>query len=295
MPVVLTPEKVRRIKEDLARGLLQTEVAARHGVSQSQISRIAGNRAWASVPWPEDASARAEGASTRVSGGGPDPGSDGGGDPPAESGPELRVYLRIENLAPQFAAYLSTPVRARGYPPMEGDESLIIEIAPALSIHRIVDLALKAAPDMEPGILYTERHFGLLELHSRDRDEVDGAGAAILRGIGAEARDQLAPSTLYTDIIEAVADQHAIILNRMRNASMILPGQSLLLYEMAPALFAAVAANQAERAAPEATIVDIQMMGASGRVFMAGEREALRRAQAAIDRTLRGIEGRRPR
>ena len=89
-----------------------------------------------------------------------------GDGPSVEARPELRVYLRIENLAPQFAAYLSTPVRARGYPPMEGDESLIIEVAPALSIHRIVDLALKAVPDMEPGILYTERQFGLLELHS---------------------------------------------------------------------------------------------------------------------------------
>ena len=294
MPVVLTPETVLRIKEDLVRGVRQTEVAARHGVSQSQISRIAGNRAWRSVPWPEGGST---GAEVAPSGRGESAGREAGpgGGRPTETGPELRVYLRIENLAPQFAAYLSTPVRARGYPPMAGDESLIIEVAPALSIHRIVDLALAAAPDMEPGILYTERQFGLLEIHSRDRDEVDQAGAAILRGIGAEASDQLAPSTLYTDIIEAVTDQHAIILNRMRNASMILPGQSLLLYEMAPALFAAVAANQAERAAPETTIVDIQMMGASGRVFMAGESSALQRAQDAIDRTLRGIEGRRRR
>ena len=293
MPLFLTPEKVLRIKEDLARGVLQTEVATRHGVSQSQISRIASNRAWRSVPWPEGVPVGAEGsrsAQGESSAGGP---GIGGGS--REARPELRVYLRIENLAPQFAAYLSTPVRARGYPPMEGDDSLIIEVAPALSIHRIVDLALKAAPDMEPGILYTERQFGLLELHSRSPDEVDEAGAAILHGIGAEARDQLAPSTLYTDIIHTVSDQHAIILNRMRNASMILPGQSLLLYEMEPALFAAVAANQAERAAPEATIVDIQMMGASGRVFMAGESGALRRAQTAIGRTLREIEGRRSR
>ena len=78
----------------------------------------------------------------------------------------------------------------------------------------------------------------------------------------------------------------------MRNASMILPGQSLLLYEMAPALFAAVAANEAERAAPEATIVDIQMMGASGRVFMAGEKPELESARSAIEATLGGIEGR---
>ena len=187
---------------------------------------------------------------------------------------------------------MSTPVRARGYPPMQGDNSLIIEVTPALSIHRLVDLALKAEPDMEPGILFTERRFGLLELHSRDPGELREAGEAILQGIGAKASDQLAPSTLYTDVIEDVSDQHAIILNRMRNASMILPGQSLLLYEMAPALFAAVAANEAERAAPEATIVDIQMMGASGRVFMAGETAALDNARNAIEETLGRIEGR---
>ena len=205
---------------------------------------------------------------------------------------ELRVYLSVEDLQPQFAAYMSTPVRARGYPPVEGDNSLIIEVAPALSIHRLIDLALKAAPDLEPGILFTERRFGLLELHSKDLEEVAGAGEAILRGIGAKASDQLAPSTLYTDVIEDVSDQHAIILNRMRNASMILPGQSLLLYEMEPALFAAVAANEAERAAPDTTIVDIQMMGASGRIFMAGATAALEDARGAIERTLGRVEGR---
>lgn len=207
---------------------------------------------------------------------------------------DLRVYLPINDLQPQFAAYMSTPVRARGYPPMQGQHSLIIEVAPALSIHRIADLALKVAPDMEPGILFTERQYGLLELHSSDPDEVNGAGEAILAGIGAKPDDQLAPSTLYTDIIDDIADQHAIILNRMRNASMILPGQSLLLYEMAPALFSAVAANEAERKAPDTTIVDIQMMGASGRVFMAGSRASLAEAQQSIADTLKKIPGRKP-
>ena len=205
---------------------------------------------------------------------------------------DLRVYLPIEDLQPQFAAYMSAPTRARGYPPMQGDHSLIVEVAPALSIHRVLDLALKAAPDMEPGILFTERMFGLLELHHKEKARLDAAGAAILKGIGAKASDQLAPSTLYTDIIEDISDQHAIILDRMRNASMILPRQSLLLYEMAPALFAAVAANEAERAAPAATIVDVQMMGASGRIFMAGETADLRKAQAQIEKTLSGIVGR---
>ncbi len=206
---------------------------------------------------------------------------------------ELRAYLPIRDLQPQLAAYLSTPLRARGYPPFEGEDSLIIEVAPALAIHRIVDLALKAAPDMEPGILYTERQFGLLELHSSDPGILDEAGTAILKGIGAKASDQMAPSTLMTDIIASVSDQHAIILNRMRTASMILPGQSLLLYEMTPALFATVAANEAEKAAPAATLVDVQMIGASGRIFMAGDEADLVVAQKRIGETLTAVVGRK--
>ena len=207
---------------------------------------------------------------------------------------ELRVYLPLADLQPQFAAYMATPTRARGYPPFEGEHSLIIEVAPALAIHRIVDLALKAAPDLEPGLLYVERQFGVLELHAVDAGLVMGAGEAILRGIGAKASQQLKPETLYTDIIEEISDQHAIILNRTREASMILPGQSLLVYEMVPALFAAMAANEAEKVARGATLIDLQMIGASGRVFMAGESDELKLAQSRISEALAAVAGRAP-
>ena len=81
---------------------------------------------------------------------------------------ELRVYLKIESLRRQFAAYMGSPTRARGYVPIEGMHSLIVEIAPALAIHRVIDFALKSVPDAEPGMLYTERQFGILELHSME-------------------------------------------------------------------------------------------------------------------------------
>ena len=206
---------------------------------------------------------------------------------------ELRVYLPIEHLQPQFAAYLATPVRARGYPPVEGDHSLIIEIAPALAIHRVVDLALKAVPELELGLLYVERQFGLLELHGRDRELVAAGGQAILRGIGAKPGDQLKPSKLFSDIIDDISDQHAVVLNRSREASMILPGSSLLVYELVPALFAVLAANEAEKSAPAAVLVDVQMIGASGRVFMAGQRAELLQAQAQIEAALAAVKGRK--
>jgi hypothetical protein len=208
---------------------------------------------------------------------------------------ELRVYLPIQDLRPQFAACLATPMRARGYPPFEGQHSLIIEVAPALSIHRIVDLALKERPDLEPGIVFTERNFGLLELHADSMSDLEKAGKAILEGIGAKAEDQLTPEILFHDIIEDLSDQHAIILNRSRDASILIPGLSLLIYEMAPALFACVAANEAERAAPGATINDVQMMGASGRIFMSGTTDEMKKARDAITATLNGVVGRKSR
>lgn len=205
---------------------------------------------------------------------------------------ELRVYLPIEDLQPQFSAWLSSPTRARAYPPFKGQNSLIIEVAPALSIHKVADLALKAAPDMEPGLLFTERQFGLLELHADKMADLDAAGNAILNGIGASASEQLSPKILYHEIIEELADQHALILNRSRDGSILIPGVSLLIYEMTPALFACVAANEAEKVAPNATINDVQMMGASGRIFMSGTFDEMKIARDRITEVLSNIKGR---
>ena len=205
---------------------------------------------------------------------------------------ELRVYLPIAGLRRQFAAYLGTPTRARGYPPAEGDHALIVEVTPGLAIERVTDLALRAEPSVEPGILFVERQFGVLEVHSPDAGAVRRAGEAILDGLGRIAADQLRPSLRYLDIITDVTDQQAVIINRSRQASMLLPGQSLLVCEMTPALFAAVAANEAEKAEPGNTLVDVTMIGASGRLYIAGTTAGVTAAAAEVERLLASIEGR---
>ncbi|MBU8814527.1 microcompartment protein [Mycolicibacterium goodii] len=204
---------------------------------------------------------------------------------------QIRVYLLVEDLQRQFAAYLGTPTRARGYPPYEGEHALIVEVSPALAIERVIDLALRAVPGVQPGILYVERQFGVLEIHSANLDDVRRAGEAILAGTGNKAEDQLRPRVLFHDIITDITDQHAVILNRNRQASMILPGQSLLVYEMTPALFAAVAANEAERAAPGLTVVDVQMIGAAGRLYIGGSTDEVTVARDRITTVLGAIEG----
>ena len=147
-------------------------------------------------------------------------------------------------------------------------------------------------PEVEPGIHFVERQFGVLEVHSRDPGDVERAGRAILDGIGASAEDGLRPHVLYTDVIEDVTDQHAVIVNRNREASMLLPGQTLLVVEMTPALFAAVAANAAERVAPDLTLVTVSMIGAAGRVYLAGSTPDIVRAREEITRVLDDVAGR---
>lgn len=205
---------------------------------------------------------------------------------------ELRVFLLIEAMQPQFAAAMGSPVRARGYPPQAGDHALIIEVAPGLMIERVTDLALKADPGLEPGILFVERQFGILEIHGPDRDRLLAAGRAVLAGLGLAEGDTLAPRLLYTDVIEDIADQHAVIINRNRQGSMVMPGETLLVAEMVPALYAATAANAAERVAPGLTLVDVQMIGAAGRLYMSGATGDVENALAEIGRVLAGIQGR---
>jgi hypothetical protein len=211
---------------------------------------------------------------------------------PASASPQLRVYLQLDDLQPQFAAYLGTPTRARGYPPYAGQNALIIEVAPGLAIERVTDLALRSVPDVVPGILFVERQFGVLEVHADDLGQVQAAGRAILAGIHAEAEHQLRPRILFHDVIEDVTDQHAVIINRNRQASMLLPGQSLLVFEMTPALFAAMAANEAEKAAPDITLVDVQMIGAAGRVYIGGSTESVQIARQAVGEALAAVTGR---
>ena len=205
---------------------------------------------------------------------------------------ELRVHLLVRDLQRQFAAYLGTPTRARGYPPAAGEHSLIVEVAPALAIERVTDLALRAVPAVEPGILFVERQFGVLEVHGPALGDVERAGQAILDGLNASASDQLRPRILFCDVIEDITDRQAIIINRNRGGSMIIPGETLLVCEVTPALFAALAANEAERTAPGVTLVDVAMIGVAGRIYLSGPREEILRARDEIVAVLGGIEGR---
>jgi hypothetical protein len=97
---------------------------------------------------------------------------------------------------------------------------------------------------------------------------------------------------LFSDVIEDLTDRQAVIINRNRGGSMVIPGDTLGVCEVTPALFATVAANEAERAAPGVTLVDVSMIGVAGRIYLAGETAGVQAAQQAMAGVLGAVEGR---
>jgi hypothetical protein len=203
-------------------------------------------------------------------------------------GIDLRSYVYIDRLQPQHAAYLGTV--ALGFLPLPGDASLWIEISPGIEINRITDVALKAAV-VRPGVLIVERLYGLLEIHSSNQGEAQAAGRAILQALGVRRQDCLKPRVLSSQIIRNIDPHHTQLINRNRRGQMILSGQSLYVFEVEPAAYAALAANEAEKAAL-INILQISAVGSFGRLYLGGEERDIIAASQAVLSAMESIAGR---
>jgi hypothetical protein len=194
-------------------------------------------------------------------------------------GIELRSYVYLDSLQPQHATYLGTV--AQGFLPLPGDSSLWIEISPGIEINRITDIALKSA-SVRPGLQIVERLYGLLEIHSNKQGETKAAGKAILDALGVRPDDCLKPRVISSQIIRNLDAHQAQLINRTRRGHMILGGQTLYVLEVEPAAYAALAANQAEKAS-SINILEVLAVGSFGRLYLGGEeRDILAGSQAAL-------------
>ena len=92
---------------------------------------------------------------------------------------ELRCYIFLDSLQPQFASFLATV--SQGFLPVPGQASLFVEISPGMEIKRVTDVALKAT-DVTPGMQIIERLYGMLEIHSDSQADVRAGGPRDPRG-----------------------------------------------------------------------------------------------------------------
>ncbi len=200
---------------------------------------------------------------------------------------ELRAFVYLDRLQPQFAAYLGA--NARGYLPVAGVASILVEIAPGVLINQVVDAAVKAA-NVRPGLMVVERHFGALEFHSKAQAEVQHAGHAVLTSLKLKQEDRIKPQILSSQIIHKVNDYHAQMVNVSRLCSMLLPGQDLYILEVQPAGYIMLAANEAEKNAP-ITLVDCRSFGAVGRLYISGKESEVARAAGGAESAIRNLTG----
>lgn len=201
---------------------------------------------------------------------------------------ELRSFIFLDQLQPQTLAYLATWMR--GTLPRANVAAQIIEVAPGLDIEGLTDVALKST-EVQAGVLVVERQFGYLEFHSRSTSAVKSSAAAVLAALGAKEEDATRPRILGSRIVTRIDHQHAFLINRNRLGSMILGGESLYTLELQPASYAILAANEAEKAA-NIKVVDYRMIGANGRVYLAGGEAEIRNARDAAEDAIRERGGR---
>jgi ethanolamine utilization microcompartment shell protein EutS len=204
---------------------------------------------------------------------------------------ELRCYVFLDSLQPQFASFLGTV--AQGFLPTPGQASLFVEVAPGMDIMRVTDVALKAT-DVRPGMMIIERLYGMLEIHSDSQADVREAGRAILRALDLKEEDRIQPEIFSSQVIRNIHEYHTQLINRTRHGDMIIPGQSLHVLEVAPAGYAAIAANEAEKAA-HINILEVRAFGSFGRVYLGGDERDIDIGYRVAEQAIREIKGRKTR
>ncbi len=157
---------------------------------------------------------------------------------------ELRAYCHIDRMQPQFASLFASA--CRGFLSVEGMASLFVEVLPGVEINRLADISLKVT-NSKPGEMIVERRYGMMEIHSFEREEVLHAGQMILEELGLKEEDRMAPSILSASIINKIDPYQAVIINRNSKGMLILGGDDVYLLEVTPAAYSSISANEAEK------------------------------------------------
>jgi ethanolamine utilization microcompartment shell protein EutL len=131
----------------------------------------------------------------------------------------------------------------------------------------------------------------MLEVHGDTPADVREAADEVLDYLQLKEEDRLKPKIVASDMIDRMDAHMTQIVNRFRNSSMILEDDALYVLEMVPAGYAGFAANEAEKAA-DVKLIHVTVFGASGRLYLAGERSDVLAARDAAQEALASLQGR---
>lgn len=206
----------------------------------------------------------------------------------SESRIDLRTYIFLDSLQLQMASFIATV--SRGFLPVSGQASCVIEIAPGIEINALTDISIKST-NVLPGMQIVERAYGMLEFHSDSQGDTRQAGEAVLNAIGRVEADRMKPRILTSQLIKNIDDHHAQMINRTRHGMMLLRGETLYVLEIEPAGYAYYAANEAEKAA-NIKLVEVMGFGKFGRVYISGSEAEVLECKTIVEKRLAEIKGR---
>jgi ethanolamine utilization microcompartment shell protein EutS len=198
---------------------------------------------------------------------------------------ELRTYTFIDSLQPQLAQFIAKDNRV--YDPAEYDSALMLEIAPAMEIHTMIDHVLKKT-SVRLGSVVTERIYGLMQVHHADQGEVRQAGEVVLEAAGLTESDRAAVKLVTNKTIRSVEQDHAISFTGLGKGHMVVAGESILILETTPAAYLVLACNEALKEA-QVKLNSIRPFGATGRLIMSGPEAEIDYASAAAVKTLESV------
>lgn len=199
----------------------------------------------------------------------------------------LRCYCFIDRMQAQYAAFVGTITQ--GDLPVEGMAALYVEMAPGNEVFRVVDIAVKAT-ESKPGAQIVEREFGMFEVHSLNQAAVLEAGQVVLDRLGMKKEDRIKPQVVSTQVITRIDPYQSQLINRFRRGSMIVPGETMLVLECAPAAYINYAVNEAEKKA-NIKLIHVSSVGRFGRMWLSGSEAEIITARNAAIATLENLEG----
>jgi len=200
---------------------------------------------------------------------------------------QLRCYCLLDRMQAQYAAFVGTITQ--GDLPVEGMASLYIEMSPGNEAFRMVDIAVKAT-EAKPGAQIVEREFGMFEVHSLNQAAVIESGRVVLDRLGLKEEDRVRPKIASVQVITRIDPYQAQLLNRFRKGSMLVPGETMLVLECAPAAYINYACNEAEKKA-SIKIIHVSSVGRFGRMWLSGTESEIVSAKNAAIQALESLKG----
>lgn len=188
---------------------------------------------------------------------------------------QLESFSLVEDLQPQYAAYLAITVAARHVIPTAGDSVLTVDVGGGLQAEQAINDFL-SSDIIASGDVACERAGSTLELVCSDIGPLKAIVATADPGSTFES-----PTVNIADslLLEEVSFDYANLVNRSRKGALVIAGDSILILECDPADQVSVLANQLESAHPSLVLVNADAR--SGQLTFKGPASLLKTVQPA--------------